>query len=44
MTIVLTGLYRFIEKLGIVEGKKLNLENQIENPEKKKQDLLLQKS
>ncbi len=44
MTIVLTGLYRFIEKLGIVEGKKLSLESQIEILKKKMQDLLLQKS
>jgi predicted deacylase len=44
MTIVLTGLYRFIEKLGIVKGKKLSLENQIENLKKKMQDLFLQKS
>jgi len=44
MTIVLTGLYRFIEKLGIVEGKKLSLENQTETLKKKKQDSFLQKS
>lgn len=30
MTIVLTGLYRFIEKLGIVKSKKLSLENERE--------------
>jgi len=44
MTIVLTGLYRFIEKLGIGKGEKLSLENQIENLKKKMQDLFLQKS
>jgi len=35
---------KILEKLGIVKGKKLSLENQIENLKKRKQDLVLQKS